>query len=183
MTDGYHHGDLPRQLLAHAARLAAESGPETVTLRELARRTNVSHSAPVHHFGTRRGLLTALAADGFRGLGDALSDHRTDLYDMGVAYISWALEHPGHYAVMWQPRLLDESDATLRAARDQAWALLSSTVAVDPESANGERTRVAAYAAFALVHGLSSLWLSEALPRPDDPAALAREITARLQPS
>ena len=49
----YHHGDLPRQLLDHAAMMAAEMNPASIALRELARRTGVTHSAPVHHFGTR----------------------------------------------------------------------------------------------------------------------------------
>jgi AcrR family transcriptional regulator len=178
---GYHHGDLPRQLLADAAEMAAEMGPEAITLRELARRSGVSHSAPVHHFGTRQGLLTALAVEGFRALNDALSAHQDDIYEMGVAYVTWALEHPGHYAVMWQPRLLSGSSEDLVLARDRAWTLLSTTVA---ESAPGDRddsdTGTDAYAAFAIVHGLVGLWLSGALPYPEDPTARARQVVRRL---
>ena len=31
----------------------------------MAKRAGVSHAAPAHHFGDARGLLTALAAEGF----------------------------------------------------------------------------------------------------------------------
>lgn len=177
----YHHGDLPRQLLTQAASMAADAGPETISLRELARRTGVSHSAPVHHFGTRRGLLTALATAGFKDLADALSTRAGDLYDLGVTYVTWALEHPGHYAVMWQPRLLDESDVALKEWRGRAWDLLSAAVAArTDEPGDVRRAGVDAQAAFAIVHGLSGLWLSGALAVPEDPSAVAREITRRL---
>lgn len=179
--NGYHHGDLPRQLLDHAAAMAAEIGPEAITLRELARRTGVTHSAPVHHFGTRQGLLTALAIEGFAALNQALSTHNDDIYEMGVAYVTWALAHEGHYAVMWQPRLLSKSSDELKFERERAWRLLSTTVvgnaAADPDE---DAVKADAYAAFAIVHGLASIWLSGALPSPADPIALTREITQRL---
>ncbi|MBZ2197533.1 TetR/AcrR family transcriptional regulator [Occultella gossypii] len=178
---GYHHGDLPRQLLADAAEMAAELGPEAITLRELARRSGVSHSAPVHHFGTRQGLLTALAVEGFQALNDALSTQQDDIHEMGVAYVTWALEHPGHYAVMWQPRLLSGSSEDLVLAREQAWTLLSTTVAEGaPADRGSQEIEMDAHAAFAIVHGLVGLWLSAALPYPEDPTVRARQVVRRL---
>lgn len=183
----YHHGDLPRQLLDHAATIAAATGPENVTLRELARRAGVSHSAPVHHFGTRSNLLATLAADGFEALNEVLSAYPDDIYEMGVAYVLWALEHPGHYVVMWQPRHLAQDHERLNRARERAWALLASACVASATSTStssaGESTaavKADAYAAFALVHGLAGIWLSGALPHPDDHESLAREITHRL---
>lgn len=176
----YHHGDLPRQLLAYAAEMAAQTGPESITLRELARRTGVTHAAPTHHFGTRRGLLTALATEGFGLINGALSRHRGQLHEMGVAYVMWALDHPGHYAVMWQPRLLDESSAELNAVRGRAWELLSGAVAACEQTADAPQAQADALAAFAVVHGLSSIWLSGALAPPADAAAMTRMITGRL---
>lgn len=177
---GYHHGDLPRQLLTQAAVMAAEAGPAAITLRELARRTGVSHSAPVHHFGTRQGLLTALATAGFDALNAALAEHADDLVEMGVAYVTWALAHPGHYAVMWQPRLLDDSDQDLRGSRERAWTLLSAAVAAASTRRGTHGAKVDSYAAFAVVHGLAGIWLSGALPLPDQPHAVAREVARRL---
>ncbi|MGO1539188.1 MAG: TetR/AcrR family transcriptional regulator [Leucobacter sp.] len=174
----YHHGDLPRQLLDHAAAMAAETNPASITLRELARRTKVTHSAPVHHFGTRQGLLTELAIEGFRELNETLSHHRDNIHEMGTAYVLWALENPGHYATMWQPRLLDETNLELKYAREEAWKLLSTAVA--HEESENQPSKVDSYAAFALVHGLASIWLSGTLPLPDDLSHVAQQVTRRL---
>ena len=70
--DTYHHGDLKAVILAKAAALVAERGADGISLRELARAAGVSHAAPAHHFTDRRGLFTALAAQGWLLLADAL---------------------------------------------------------------------------------------------------------------
>lgn len=177
----YHHGNLPEQLLTEAAAMAAEVGPARITLRELARRAGVSHSAPVHHFKTLRGLLTALAISGFESLTGALQAGEQDIYAMGARYVEWALAHPGHYAVMWQPALLDEVDSSLRASKDSAWEALSTTVAESSSARDAETAQADAYAAFSLVHGLADLWLNGALPTPAEPGVLIAEVTRRLQ--
>ena len=56
----------------------AERGADGISLRELAREAGVSHAAPAHHFTDRRGLFTALAAEGWRLLADALAGARPD---------------------------------------------------------------------------------------------------------
>lgn len=180
MADRYHHGDLRRTLLDHAAELAAEGNPESITLRGLARRAGVTHSAPLHHFGTREQLLTALAIEGFTGLNAALAAHPDNIAAMGNAYVDWALRNPGRYAVMWQPRLLDESAPTLLAERQRSWQLLSTAVAAVSASRTAAAREADAVAAFAIVHGLASIWLSGALALPPDPAALTALITQRL---
>ena len=58
----YHHGDLRRALLDAAVEVIEESGPTALSLRDLARRADVSHAAPQHHFGDKAGLLTANGA-------------------------------------------------------------------------------------------------------------------------
>lgn len=177
----YHHGDLRRQLLAEAARIAAGSGPDALTLRELARRAGVSHAAPVHHFPTRRDLMTALATEGFTLLSAALTEVGGDIYDHGVTYVTWALAHPGHYAVMWTPRLTDEQDASLTTARMATWSILERAVAdARADGSESEGARDAAYAAFAVVHGLAGIWLSGATPLPPDPDSRARAIVRHL---
>src|SRR5699024_6055335 len=125
----YHHGDLRRQLLELASEIAAEYGTEAVTLRELARKANVSHSAPVHHFKSRKNLLTELATSGFNLLTDSRELHQGNIYDMGVDYGLWAVQHPGFYTVTWQPYSLDAQHHQLTNARDRSWSLMSRTVA------------------------------------------------------
>jgi AcrR family transcriptional regulator len=79
----YHHGDLRRAVLDAAVAAIAESGPAALSLRDLARRAEVSHAAPAHHFGDKAGVLTALAAEGYALLADAL----LETHDRTV--ISW----------------------------------------------------------------------------------------------
>ena len=102
----YHHGDLRRALLAAAVEMIAEAGPAALSLRALARRTGVSHAAPAHHFGDKAGLLTAVAAEGYRLLAAALRDayERTGSFlEVGVAYVRFALEHQPYFEVMFRP--------------------------------------------------------------------------------
>jgi len=140
----------------------------------------VTHSAPIHHFGTREKLLTVLVTEGFIALNEVLEAHRDDIQIMGNAYVAWALKHPGHYDVMWQPRLLDESSQGLSDAREHAWTLLSMAVAVASSAKSPSAHEADAYAAFAIVRGLASIWLSAALTRPADTSALTALVVERL---
>src|SRR5699024_12524334 len=99
----YHHGNLPEQLLTEAAAMAAEVAPARITLRELARRAGVSHSATVHHFKTRRGLLTALAISGFQSVTGRLQVRGQGIHARGGADGERAHAPPGEYRVSSHP--------------------------------------------------------------------------------
>jgi len=58
----YHHGNLREALLDAAIHLIAEVGPNSSTLREVASRAVLSHSAPYRHFHNRDDLMRAVAA-------------------------------------------------------------------------------------------------------------------------
>ena len=62
----YHHGDLREALLRTAEAMLERDGLAKLTLRAVAREAGVSHAAPSHHFSDLAGLLSALAAVGFR---------------------------------------------------------------------------------------------------------------------
>ncbi|MCV7102494.1 TetR/AcrR family transcriptional regulator [Mycobacterium palustre] len=159
----YHHGDLRAVILTEAARLVAERGADGVSLRELARGAGVSHAAPAHHFTDRRGLFTALATQGFRLLADALAGARGNFTDAALAYVRFALEHPGHYRVMFDRSLLDAADAELAAAEAAAGAELSRGVATLRDANARADPAAAQLAAWSLVHGFSMLWLNDAV--------------------
>jgi AcrR family transcriptional regulator len=59
----YHHGDLRRALVAEGLALARVGGPEAVTLREVARRLDVSPTAIYRHYPDRETLLGAVACE------------------------------------------------------------------------------------------------------------------------
>jgi AcrR family transcriptional regulator len=61
----YHHGDLRISLIAAAKDILQTSGLNSLSIRKLAEKTNVSRAAPYHHFKDKNELLCAIAEDGF----------------------------------------------------------------------------------------------------------------------
>ena len=181
----YHHGHLRQAILAAAVDALTESGPARLSLRELARRAGVSHAAPAHHFGDKAGLLTAVAAEGYTLLADALTaaqQQTGDFLDVGVAYVRFAIEHRAHFEVMFRPDLYHPDDATVAAAQRRAADALYGGVGSVTATGRGPDIPVAGIAAWCLVHGFATLWLNHALPADlgDDPQVAARAVAAIL---
>ncbi|MCC2592679.1 TetR/AcrR family transcriptional regulator [Tessaracoccus sp. OS52] len=189
MADTYHHGDLRRAVLDRALQVIAGAGPEHLSLRGIAQDLGVSHTAPRHHFGSRDGVLTAIAIEGFDALSDALdttSSRGGSLLDLGVAYVEFAVSHPAHFAVMFRPDLLLE-DPELTRAGERAFSKLRGGVESLGEGATAADERAAVVAGWSLVHGLSTLALTGSLARakvapesPEELADLARRAAAML---
>ena len=177
---GYHHGDLKTAILAQAATLVAERGADGISLRELARAAGVSHAAPAHHFTDRRGLFTALATEGFQLLAAALTEARPQFIEAAKAYVRFALAHPGHYEVMFDKSLYDDTDAELVAAASAAGAELNRGVATLADPKPAADPEGAALAAWSLVHGFSMLWLNDAIDTAGDPIAKVEGLAAIL---
>jgi AcrR family transcriptional regulator len=175
----YHHGDLRPALLAAAIETIEATGAAAMSMREVARRAGVSHTAATYHFGDRAGLLAAVAADGYQLLADALraaSQDRQGFLEMGVAYVRFAIAHPAHFEVMYQPGLYEPTDPGVQAGKHETAALLYG-------SRNATREQlVAGAAAWSIVHGFVTLWRNGNLPRRigNDPERLAREVALHL---
>jgi AcrR family transcriptional regulator len=202
----YHHGDLRRALLKAASEAIAESGVTTLSMRDLARRAGVSHAAPVHHFEDKAGLLTALATDGFEQLAKALATSRlasNSLLELGVTYLRFALANPATFEVMFRTDLYHADDPALLAARRQAADALYSGMTDLPDAPLAgpsvatparlaregtaelvsDEVREAGLAAWSMVHGFATLWLSGAFPDSahEDPVDAARVILDRVR--
>jgi AcrR family transcriptional regulator len=177
----YHHGNLRPALVSAAIGEIEESGPAAMSLRAVARRAGVTHAAATYHFGDRAGLLTAVAAEGYRLLTDALREAlqtRGSFLEVGVAYVRFAVTHRAHFEVMYRPELYHRDDAELGRARAAAATLLYGTGQID-------RERMAyGVAAWSIVHGLATLWLNGNLPAQlgEDPEEITRVVAAHLRP-
>src|SRR4051812_17953974 len=98
----YHHGNLRRVLLDAALALVDEEGRLDFTMRELARRAEVTHNAPYRHFTSRDELVAALAEEGFRALRERSlresaaydADPRARVRALGASYVTFAVERP-----------------------------------------------------------------------------------------
>lgn len=173
----YHHGDLRRAVLTAALDVVATEGPSAVSLRDLARRAGVSHAAPAHHFKDRAGLLTAIAAEGYDLLAHSLAD-APDLRERGVQYVRFAMDHPAHFQVMFQPDLLRPDDPDLLAAKARAAAELRA--GVEKKTAPAEDAGLMGIAAWSIAHGFATLLLSHNLERTvgdSDPEEVFRTLT------
>ena len=125
------------------------------------------------HFGDKAGLLTAVAAQGYRMLTEELRsarDVRRGFLEVGVAYVRFAVRHRAHFEVMYRPELYRQDDAEVREARAAAAVLLYGTSSPDAGQL------AAGAAAWSLVHGLATLWLNGNLPQQlgNDPEEIAR---------
>jgi AcrR family transcriptional regulator len=181
----YHHGDLRRALIDAAVARVADGGPGAVSLRGLAAEVGVSHGAPVHHFGDKSGLFTAMATEGFELLTAEVTrawEASGAFLDVGVAYVHFALSHKGYFEVMFRPDLLDHDDPGLAAAQLDAYAMLQGPVEAGRRGTSAESVFQALLASWSTAHGLATLLLSGNLTGVDlgDPDALARHVLAHL---
>ncbi len=143
--------------------MIAAEGPGRFSLRSLAADLGVSHAAPRHHFGSRQGVLTALAAEGYTLLAEQLRGVRESgggFADVGVAYVGFAVAHPSHFEVMFAPKLLDPSDIALTASRELTFAELRGGVQALESEGRVADAPAAVLAAWSIVHGIATLALS-----------------------
>src|SRR3569623_3058773 len=119
----YHHGALREALLQAAKRVLERDGLAGLTLRAVAREAGVSHAAPTHHFGELTGLLSELAAIGFRRFGAAMIAARnSETHPLlkglanAKAYVAYAQAQPGMFSLMFRTERLDMSRPSLNEA-------------------------------------------------------------------
>lgn len=167
----YHHGDLANALLEATEKLVAERGVMGFSLREAAREVGVDPSACYRHFKNREALLDTFAARGFEKLGQMMEKKMGKVADrpipeqlqvMAQGYLSFALEYPARFRVMFGPRGVDvrvpipdqPSTYSMLLAAVEAWGLDIPDVSVDEQ----------AVILWSGVHGLTNLILDGALP-------------------
>jgi AcrR family transcriptional regulator len=163
----YHHGDLRAALLAAGEGVLAETGIEGFSLRAVAKRVGVSHAAPAHHFGDVQGLLTALAADGFRRFLAAMQARQSEagpdpvdqLTASGLGYLDFAEASPALFRLMFASTRPKEETQDLAEAHQGAYGHLIDDIArlrgVSPYEDAAAMSDVVAV--WSLVHGYSEL--------------------------
>src|ERR1700738_2404818 len=167
----YHHGALRDALLEAAERVLERDGLSGLTLRAVAREAGVSHAAPTHHFGDLTGLVSELAAIGFRQFNAAMvaagasgTSRVEKALARAKAYVAYAQAHPGMYSLMFRTERLDYSRPSLHEAAEASFAGLAGSVrASRHEEIHQEALSLDQAAAIArawsLVHGFTMLLL------------------------
>ena len=167
----YHHGALRDALLQAAERVLERDGLAGLTLRAVAREAGVSHAAPTHHFRDLTGLVSELAAIGFRQFNTAMAAAcapETPFPARGMArakaYVAYAQAHPGMYGLMFRTERLDYSRPSLHEAAEASFAGLAHAIAasrherIEEEALTLEQAAAIARA-WSLVHGFTMLLL------------------------
>ncbi len=172
----YHHGNLRNTLLEAARELANEIGVDNFTLREVARRANVSPAAPYHHFLDKQDLIRTLAIEAFRKLTDALKNAKQkkhspleQLEQIGIAYVMFAYEHHAEFRFMFRRELcaaFGQPDP-LEVAGINAQAVLQTTI-LEAQAANQIQKsdpQNLTLTLWSVVHGLSTILLESPISK------------------
>ena len=64
----YHHGNLKQELIDCACKMCERDGYTKLSIRSLAKESNVSQTAPYRHFKTKEDLYAEIAKEGFNKL-------------------------------------------------------------------------------------------------------------------
>jgi len=171
----YHHGDLKQALIDAGMKILKENGIQALTLRNTARVSGVSHSAPYAHFADKQALLAAISAQGFLALFEDLSTTVTKfkhsptelLIETGWTYAQFALSNPNCFKLMFSGILEDQhAFPDFMEAVQKTFLLLVEVVQICQANKilrNGPVDN-RAIAVWSLVHGFISLYLEQQFP-------------------
>jgi AcrR family transcriptional regulator len=155
-----------------AREFIAEHGVEHLSLREVARKLDVSHQAPYRHYPSKDHLLAAVIARCFREFAAYLDqrpphvDPRDDLASLGARYLAYAKERPLEYRLMFGapwPEVA-EGDALVEDAT-RAFDILRSVLGRVHGPGKDAKRRIDLDAMFiwSNMHGLATIEQSSAM--------------------
>jgi AcrR family transcriptional regulator len=155
------------QIISAARRIAELEGWSNVTVRRLS--DEIAYSQPVlyAHFGSREGILTAVAIEGFQEIGLVLEKARkrgrrgNPVDAFAAAYLEFAASSPALYEVMFSLSLsIPFDDAAtppeLRFAFTQLLELFQG---------QGSKSEVISELFWASLHGIADLTRTKRFPR------------------
>lgn len=114
----YHHGDLKNALIKAGVEILAKEGIGKLSLRKVALKAGVSHTAPYSHFSDKQSLIAAISTEGFqrlsRTLDSAIKTHESNpknqLIESAQAYLKFALANKDIFKIMFSSALEKEKE-------------------------------------------------------------------------
>ena len=191
----YHHGDLQREILCAARDLLEENNIASLSLRAVAKKVGVSHTAPYRHFKDKESLLVGIAGEGFKEmtaqLNEAVELHpnnpRAQLQEAGHRYVKLVAENPQCVQLMFGGILpCDDTYPELHESGDLAFTALKTIIADGQDTGVFKKgdLELMALSAWSSIHGLSLLLISGSINQtasaPVETHALTTAITATL---
>jgi AcrR family transcriptional regulator len=182
----YHHGNLKAALVAAGVDILETEGLTALSLRAIAARVGVSHTAPKNHFDSLRALLTAIAAEGFQRhaafmrAGVSSASSREDRLQAACAgYVRFASQHQGLFGLMFSAQHCDFTDPDLRVAAAASYGVLSDiATGLDWDKADQPDGQLRAeIMLWSFVHGYAQLSLAGLIGQSEgDPAHQGRPL-------
>ena len=164
----YHHGDLKRTLILAGMEILASSGVAGFSLRKVALKAGVSHTAPYAHFKDKRALFAAIMTEGYvqlygrmvKAMEGAEADPKRGLLEASWAYVDFALSDTELFTILFSGILEDEKEfpSYIDMTR-KCYALLSESVRVCQACCilAHEPDDIAATRIWSCLHGFASL--------------------------
>lgn len=192
-VSSYHHGNLREALVQTAVALGREKGPDGIVIREVARRTGVSHNAAYRHFADRDDLLREVARVGLAELAEAMQRRerrirvkdpvaraRRRLREVGKAYVEYALAEPGLFSVAFTGVTLGDLIGPYQLLTDALDDCLEVGFLPPAKRPGAELTCWAVVHGFAMLYGAGPLREASAKERTADLERLLDRIEEAL---
>ena len=161
----HHHGNLRAALISAGLEILSTGGVEDLSIRKLAAKAGVSHSAPAHHFANMTALHSALIAEGYgmfaasmrAEMAVAQSDPREQILASGRGYLTFAQRNVGLFNLMFGGTPRDEDDANLNRASEDAYDVLRKICTPIVKGEGG--SEINELMIWSMIHGLAGLVL------------------------
>ncbi len=164
----YHHGDLKNALIEAGADILSRDGVSGLSLRKVAQKAGVSHTAPYAHFTDKQALIAAISTDGFRRLYEAIAaaaqqyagDPARQLIEGAWAYVQFAVSDTDHFKITLSGAVEKEKDYPAFVAMSQrSFALVMQIVEACQQARvlKPGPSDLIAVGVWSLIHGFVSL--------------------------
>ena len=159
-----------QNILDAALAIVHENGPDALSMRALAERTDYSPAGLYEYFGSKEQIVAEVCDEGHRRLAaymleiDSTLPADDYLYGIGMAYIRFALENPDHFLLMFgSPQLAGDAEVdVLPEHSESSYGILLQGIqrGIDQGAfpvRPGFGLSEMGYAAWTFVHGIAML--------------------------
>lgn len=174
-SNTYHHGNLKEALIAAGLEILSAHGIEGLSLRNVAKKIGVSHTASYNHFPDKQALLAAISTAGHEQLYRILLDTfekskdnpATIIPEIAWAYLQFALDNPAKFKLMFSGALDEERNhPAFMEVSGKSIVLFGEIIAFCQGKGQlpPDRVEDLAIKLWSIVHGFTTLMLENQFP-------------------